>query len=463
MRFENTVGRLLFFLVLCFGAVMAAAVYWAVMGPETLLNEPINYRLRDAAGTLIRGAIADRDGRLMVLSVPSDGQFVTRRAVEAAVHSLTGYSSIQYGVSGAEAAFDSILRSTGTTDAISDTIRYNLLHLPRRGSDIRLTVSLNVQRAAADALNSLGQPGGIVVMEAVSGEVLALASTPTVDPETLDGQWAELVANPGRPFVNRATQGRYTIGSALSPALLAAWLIDGRDVNDELPRAAIVSCTDMDGFTVREAFTRHCIAAFDAMIDILGQAKIDAMIELFGMNDPVTLEGFTLQAGTAPAQTPTPSNEQAASGFDGITRSPLELAVMTAAFANGGNAPQPVILQAVRPPDTEDWTPVDGGGQLMAVTTAQTASTIANAMRTAAANGLSHSDICIGTDIGSIVGMSADEDRQQAFFLGFAQLIDGHTVVVSMAVENADLSQAAAIADAGNTVLCAALAVYAEG
>jgi hypothetical protein len=84
-------------------------------------------------------------------------------------------------------------------------------------------------------------------------------------------------------------------------------------------------------------------------------------------------------------------------------------------------------------------------------------------MRTSAANGVSHSDICVGTDIGSIVGMSGDDDSDQAFFLGFAQLIDGYTVIVSMAVENTDLSQADAIADAGNTILCAALASHAEG
>jgi penicillin-binding protein A len=463
MRFENSVGRLLFFFVLCFGAVMAAASYWAVVGPETVLNEPINYRLRDETGRLIRGAIADRDERLMVLSVPGEGGFVIRRAVEPAVHSLTGYSSIQYGVGGAEAAFDSILRSAGTSDGIGDTIRYDLLHLPQRGSDIRLTVSLDVQRAAAEALIKLGQPGGIVVMEAASGELLALASSPAVDPETLDARWAELIADPDRPFVNRATQGRYTAGSALSPALLAAWLIDGRDVNDELPREALVSCPDMEGFTVRKAFTRHCIPAFEAMAEALGEKKIEALIELFGMRTPVALEGFTLPADAAPAEISTPVAEQPAAGFDGVTRSPLELAVMTASIANGGNAPQPVLLQAIRPPDAEAWTPVESGGQLMAVTTAQTASTIANAMRTSSANGLSHSDICVGTDIGSIVGMSTDEDGQQAFFLGFAQLVDGYMVVVSIAVENTDLSQATAIADAGNSVLCAALASHAEG
>jgi peptidoglycan glycosyltransferase len=463
MRFENTVGRLLVFIVFCFGAVMAAAVYWAVIGPETILNEPINYRLRDAAGTLIRGAIADRDGRLMVLSVPGEGGFVTRRAAETAVHSLTGFSSIQYGVAGAEAAFDNILRSGGSSDALMDSIRYNMLHLPRRGSDVRLTISLDVQRAAAEALNELGQPGGIVVIEAASGELLALASAPTVDPETLDARWAALVADPGRPFVNRATQGRYAAGSALSPALLAAWLIDGRDVNDELPRDAIASCPEMEGFTVREAFTRHCIPAFEAMAEILGPAKLDALIELFGMRAPIILDGFTLPTSTTASATPTPSAEIVVDGLDSVTRSPLELAVMIAAIANGGNAPQPVILQAVRAPETEDWTPVEGGGQLMAVTTAQTASTVANAMRTSAANGLSHSDQCAGTDIGSIVGVSTDEDSQQAFFLGFAQLVDGYTVIVSMAVENTDLSRATSIADAGNSVLCAALASHAEG
>jgi peptidoglycan glycosyltransferase len=463
MRFENSVGRLLLFLVLCFSAVMAAATYWVVAGPETVLNEPINYRLRDQAGTLIRGAIVDRDGRSLVLSVPGEGGLITRRAVEPAVYSLTGYSSVQYGVGGAESAFDSILRSTGTIDDFGDAVRYDLLHLPRRGSDIRLTVSLDVQRAAAEALNMLGQPGGVVVMEASSGELLALASAPTVDPETLDARWAELVADPGRPFVNRATQGSYAVGSALSPALLAAWLIDGRDVNDELPREAVASCPDMEGFTVREAFTRHCISGFAAMSETLGQTKIDALIELFGMRTSVPLAGFTPPAVIEPAETSTPAAELAAAGFDSVTRSPLELAVMTAAIANGGNAPQPMLLQAIRPPDAEEWVTVEGGGQLMAVTTAQTASTIANAMRTSAANGVSHSDVCVGTDIGSIVAMSGDDDSDQAFFLGFAQLIDGYTVIVSMAVENADLSQANAIASAGNTILCAALASHAEG
>ena len=141
MRFENSVGRLLLFIVLCFGAVMAAAAYWAVAGPETILNEPINYRLRDAAGTLIRGAIADREGRLMVVSVPGEDGFVKRRAAEPAIYSLTGFSSIPYGLGGAEAAFDNILRSAGVADGFGDTIRYDLLHLPRRGSDIRLTAS----------------------------------------------------------------------------------------------------------------------------------------------------------------------------------------------------------------------------------------------------------------------------------------------------------------------------------
>lgn len=463
MRFENSVGRMLVFIVFCFGAVISAAAYWAVIGPETLLKEPVNYRLRGEASTLIRGAIVDRDGRFMVLSVPGEGGLITRRAVDTSVYSLTGYSSIQYGVGGAEAVFDSILRSADTIDDFEAAVRYDLLHLPRRGSDIRLTASLDVQRAANEALTALGQPGGIVVMEASSGEMLALASVPTVDPETLDSRWAELVADPGRPFINRATQGRYTVGSALSPALLAAWLIDGRDVNAELPREAVASCPDMDGFTVREAFTHHCISGFAAMIEELGQTKIDALIDLFGLLTPVTLIGFTTPTAIEPAVTSTPTVELMAADFEAITRSPLELAVVIAAIANGGNAPRPLLLQAIRPPDEDVWQPVESGGQLLAVTTAQTASTIANAMRTSATNGLSHSDICAGADIGSIVGVSIDDDSHQAFFLGFAQLIDGYTVVVSMAIENTDLSQATKIADEGNRVLCAALASHAEG
>lgn len=391
MRFEKSVHRLLVGILIGFAAVMAAAVYWTVLGSETILREPVNYRLRDAAASLIRGLIVDRAGSPLVESRIGDDGFVTRQTADDSLFSLTGYSSRQYGVGGAEAVYDAMLRGTDQTEGLAEFIRYDVLHLPRKGNDIRLTIDLEIQQAAAGALATMGQPGGIVVLDAQSGEILALASAPTVDPAQLDAQWATLIENPDKPFVNRATQGRYVAGSALSVAVLTAWIIDGRNLDDVLGvgRAqAAVSCGPDDReVTVREAFIYSCADALAEMVELLGPETFETTASLFGLHTPVPLDGFTLGLSTNSLSEIQGSPDAAGTDtsrlplLGAIVRSPLDLAAMIAAIANQGNAPQPVLLDATRAPESQVWTAVPRTATPRAVTTAQTAALVANAMR----------------------------------------------------------------------------------
>lgn len=472
MRFETSVQRLLVGILIGFGAVMSAAVYWTVMGPETVLREPINYRLRDAAASLVRGEIFDRDGTILVSSIVDDGGFVTRVVARSALYSLAGYSSRLYGVGGAEAAYDLILRGADQREDLGELLEYDLLHLPRQGSDIRLTIDAEVQDAAAAALTSIGQPGGAVVMDARTGDLLAVASFPTIDPAVLDSQWAELVEDPDKPFVNRATQGQYVLGSGLSMAILTAWIIDGRSLDDPLDTSATVPDTDCGPgngvLTVRDAVVHSCAEYLIEMVEQLGRDKFAATADLFGLYTPIRLEGFTAGAGVDPEATTgvtaTPDSVDTIQGMLGsIIRSPLELAAMTAAITNDGNAPQPVLLDARRAPTESDWTLIPREGQQLAVTTAQTASVIADVMRASSAGGPSFSTTCAGTDIGAFIGTSETEDGKQVFFIGFARLPDGYSVVTALAIEGLTLVDAPQIASAGNALLCAALASVAAG
>ena len=85
--------------VLIFGLVIVSAAYWAVFGPDTILNRADNPRSVDAAAMLRRGAIFDRDGNLLALSQDQDGQTVRRYFIPT-TYSAVGYSSRIHGSGG---------------------------------------------------------------------------------------------------------------------------------------------------------------------------------------------------------------------------------------------------------------------------------------------------------------------------------------------------------------------------
>src|SRR5439155_19248169 len=79
-----------------------------------------------------------------------------------------------------------------------------------------------LQKAADNALGS--SPGAIAAVDVRTGEVLALASHPYFDPNSLDTDWDKLASDPGTPFVSRAIQGQYVPGSIFKVVTASAAL-----------------------------------------------------------------------------------------------------------------------------------------------------------------------------------------------------------------------------------------------
>ncbi len=99
-------------------------------------------------------------------------------------------------------------------------INHLLYGQPPPGLDVKLSIDLELQNLAEESLGDI--PGAVVLMNAENGEILVMASNPAYDPNKLVEIWEELNAREDAPLVNRATQGRYPPGEALSPFLLAA-------------------------------------------------------------------------------------------------------------------------------------------------------------------------------------------------------------------------------------------------
>jgi penicillin-binding protein 2 len=136
------------------------------------------------------------------------------------------------GRSGVEQTYDALLRGTdGSREIIVNSHGKELGHLGQilaiPGKDLRLTIDLDIQRAAEKALD--GKVGAIVAMDPHTGEILALVSRPTFDPNQFSvrltqSYWNEILNNPDHPLLNKVTQAQLAPGSTFKVIMSVAGL-----------------------------------------------------------------------------------------------------------------------------------------------------------------------------------------------------------------------------------------------
>lgn len=469
MRFGREINRLLIGLLFSFALIAAAAAYWAMTGANTILQRADNPRRVLAESAIRRGMIQDRDGTILVESVSSNGVMI-RRYLHADAYSATGYYSQRYGAGGIEAAFDPLL--SGSERALSSDLWSRLeeevLHLPRQGSDIRLTLELDVQRALVDAF--AGAQGAAVVLSVPDGTVLGMISQPDFDPNLLDAEWDSLRADPGRPFFNRALQARYQPGAAAQTLLMAGALLTRQPLDTPIENAVdalqlgdiTLSCAfalpDLE-LTLRDAYAFACPSPFANLVTQLDVSGVQGLFDTFRIGALPALIGA--ETAAAPGVTPNPQvtitsdnllAEALGQGSWGLT--PLEMATIAAGIVNDGNAPQPTILAAVRHPDSENWTLIDTPRPTLAIATTSTARSLQDLMRSAAAFGAAGNAARPLLDIGGHVGLAYTGDQTLAWFVGFVTTdVRRAAVVVVVLEDSGDLGLAA---DIGGTALAQA-------
>jgi peptidoglycan glycosyltransferase len=210
------VVRLGLVLLVAFAVLAAAAGYWGVVRSADLVGRSDDPLLIAAARNIVRGQIRDRDGRVLATSKRDKNGEPYRVYPSTTVAPLVGYASRLYGTAGLERAYDAELSGLSTPDPVDQllskfsTDRY-------RPQDLTLSLSLDLQK---EAVRLLGQDRGAVVMlDPRTGEILAMASTPTYDasaianPDTARGAFQAVSHDPDTPLLDRATQGLYVPGS----------------------------------------------------------------------------------------------------------------------------------------------------------------------------------------------------------------------------------------------------------
>ncbi|MBV8583603.1 MAG: hypothetical protein JO241_06370, partial [Candidatus Eremiobacteraeota bacterium] len=195
------------FVVLFVVLGFAQVVVQVVLGPSLQANRYNPMRSNPAIG---RGAIVTSDGEVLAHSVGERRVYPHGELLAQAI----GYASQRYGESGLEATFDGFLSAKAVSADPIAQLREIFEPASRpEGSRLVTTIDMPTQRALFADLSRYPHGAGVVI-DPVSGDVLALASVPSFDPNHIDTEFARLASDKtGSPLLERATSGLYPPGS----------------------------------------------------------------------------------------------------------------------------------------------------------------------------------------------------------------------------------------------------------
>ncbi|MEJ2263745.1 MAG: FtsW/RodA/SpoVE family cell cycle protein [Anaerolineales bacterium] len=340
------------FLFTGLAAAALVAGWWAVYRGPGLLERTDNPRRAIADRYVPRGEILDRRNQQLAVTQKSSGEYF-RQTLYPSLGPVIGYTNAVYGQSGLEASLDPYLRGLRGNPALTVWWHHLLYGQPPPGLDVRLTLDLNLQNTADQLLAE--RRGALVLLNSQSGEILAMASHPTFDPNLLDQNWTDLVKDPSTPLLNRATLGRYQPGPALAPLLYAAAWRDGKvpsvpqlnTLSYQLDDLELTCALQPQEPTWNNLLAGGCPTAQLALAQSLGKDAVLTLYKQLGFYTPPSLR---LPTDSLPSPLAFDDEARAFLGQANIAVSPLQMALAAGTISTGGIRPAPRLASAVNTP-----------------------------------------------------------------------------------------------------------------
>ncbi|NBE55106.1 peptidoglycan D,D-transpeptidase FtsI family protein [Streptomyces boluensis] len=367
---------------------------------------------------------------------------------------VTGYSSQVYGATQLEGIYRDVL--DGTDNRLKSPADVVTRKRADPG-DVVTTIDPAVQKAAYEALGDT--KGAAVAVDPGTGEILGMVSTPSYDPSKISGStdgdaWQALSEDPDKPMVNRALRQPLPPGSTFKLVVAAAALEDGLyssvDERTEspdpytLPGTSTVlrnenAAAPCENATIRTALQYSCNTVFAKMAADLGQDKVRETAEKFGFNDaeqdvPVRASQSVYPSDMDKAQTALSGIGQ----FD-VTATPLQLAMVSAALANGGELVGPHLVDRVTDGDGSTLDDLSDSGSTRVVSE-RTAGQLASAMETVVDKGTGTNARVPGLTVGGKTGTAQHGENNSktpyAWFTSYAKDSSGKQVAVAVLIED---------------------------
>jgi cell division protein FtsW (lipid II flippase) len=335
-----------------YASLILLSTWWAVFQSNDLLSRNDNPRRFISDFYISRGSIYDQNEQLLVSTTGNPGVY-SQTLTYPLLSGVIGYTDATYGQAGLQASQDGYLRGVYENDYWSIFQSRLLFGQYPRGFDLRTSISLDIQTEIDKQL--LNHKGSILLMNAESGEILAIATSPTFNANNLAESMSTWKSDPESPLLNRSTQGLYPPGSIIGGLILNNLASD----NNALPEIpAFFSSMNLD----EPYYCSRRVEIATSWVQLISAGCPSALNRLVSTLKPVDLYNLYSQFGllTQPeVQIESAANvnletfndiDALLTGRSTLLVTPLQVALAYAPFSNGGKVIQPVLVTAYRKP-----------------------------------------------------------------------------------------------------------------
>jgi penicillin-binding protein A len=461
--------RLSIGLVVLMVSVMAQLTRLQVFQADELNEKPGNQRTTINEYAHQRGPILVESSEIAKSVEVDDSslRFLREYPQGPLTASVTGFNSLVYGNTGLEKAENPVL-SGDDPRLIVDRMQQLFAGRDIRGGAVTTTLDAAAQRAAYEGLGS--KVGGVVAIEPSTGRILAQAQSPSFDPTELSSHsskqitqyYEQLTSDPQKPLLNRPIAQTLPPGSTFKVVTAAAALESGQytpdsvipgpatyrlpGTNTDLPNWFNGPCGTDGKVTLREALAVSCNTAFAWLGVQLGADALYDMSRKMGFEEsfetPLKAAASRFPADPDPAEL-----AQSAIGQYDVRATPLGMAMVAAAVANGGLTMRPNVVEQTSSPDLkplDSFTP----SEFARAMTAEHAAQLASMMVTTVTSGTASNARIPGVDVAGKTGTAqTSSDRPSvAWFISFAPAVNAK-VAVAVCIEDAGTAEVS-----GNTL-----------
>ena len=467
------------FCLLLFLALMINATYLQYWKAGALNDDPRNRRVITAAFSRERGAIlVGRDP--VAQSVASGDRYKFQRKYPEPLEyaPLTGYFSF-YSQTGIEQTENDVLSGDDSKLFVNNLVGM-LSNDSAKGGNVELTIDAAAQDAAWNGLRAIGPDvqGAVVAIQPSTGKILAMASTPTYDPNKLASHdlssvtdaYDRLQKDPAQPMLNRAIQTTLPPGSTFKLVTASAALESG----DYDPQSSVPGGTSLDlpqtdhdlhnengsscggsRITLTQALDVSCNVTFGWLGLQLGDDALREQAQKYGFGqhyfDDLSPQAISRFPG---GDVSPPNTALSAIGQYDVAASPLQMAMVAAGIANRGTVMKPYLVDEVQ---SSDYDVLDKTqpSELSQAVSPQTADQLTQMMDTVVQQGTGTAAQVPGIDVAGKTGTanSTPSRPPYAWFVGFGPAEDAD-VAVAVLVQ----SSSTARSEIAGGALCAPIA-----
>ncbi|HUR13654.1 MAG TPA: penicillin-binding protein 2 [Mycobacteriales bacterium] len=369
---------------------------------------------------------------------------------------VTGFASLVYGFSGVERLENDVL--SGEDDRL--LVRRLSDYITGRkvaGGSVVLTVDPRAQRAAYQGLQ--GKVGAVVALDPRTGAVLAMASTPSYDPSVLTSHtparirdaYKRLVDDPQDPLVNRGVERTYPPGSTFKLITTAAALAAGYTPERRIPSPTVLDlpgttsdlgnfggerCGDGRTTTLADALRISCNTAYGGLGMTLGDTRLRDQAKAFGFDSSDLRVPQRVATSVFPDDLTRAQVAQAAIGQYDVRVTPLQMAMVAAGIANGGELMRPYLIKQVLAPDLSPLS-LSAPSVLSRAVSSQVAQALTTMMELVVTRGTGTRARISGVRVAGKTGTAQHQTGQppHAWFVGFAPA-DDPKIAVAVLVED---------------------------